>query len=124
MTSCLKFFSLILIACSLIACTSATVQTDSPDPANEIAEATATTAPTETPPPTNTPLPTATDTPAPTNTPAPTDTPTPTNTPEPTNTPTPTPTATPLPPSDLVSADNCYLPLNAFTNVGLGVPRY
>ena len=116
----LKLFYLILLISVLVACTSTTEQASQPESPTAVAEVTETTAP----PPTETSEPTSTPLPPPTETPAPTDTPAPTNTPEPTNTPTQTPTATALPPSDLVSADNCYLPLDGFTNVGLGVPRY
>ena len=118
MISNIKRCSFILMFSLLVACTGTATPTDS------VAQVEATVAPTATPQPTNTPVPTATDEPTSTPLPTATNTPSPTDTPAPTDTPEPTATPTPLPPSDLVSADNCYLPLANFTGVGLGVPRY
>lgn len=114
-------YCLILMSGLLAACTSSATPSE---PTAAIAQVEATIAPTETPVPTNTPVPTATDEPTSTPLPTATDTPSPTDTPTSTATPVPTNTPTPLPPSDLVSAENCYLPLASFAGVGLGVPRY
>ncbi|MEM7283774.1 MAG: hypothetical protein AAF438_19335, partial [Pseudomonadota bacterium] len=112
---------LILMSGLLVACTSTTTPAE---PTAAIAQVEATIAPTDTPVPTNTPSPTATDTPTSTPLPTATNTPSPTDTPTPTDTPVPTNTPTPLPPSDLVSAENCYLPMASSSTVSLAVPRY